>query len=197
MQAGVSLLEVKAPPESAPGLARQMTWWVLALPAALVVALTTRSFYLLDWTHVMAGVMWTGADLFLGFILSPVMRRLGPDQRRAVIAWLVPRTLLYMPVLAVTTGTAGWYLAAHLGLLVPGNPGRPWVFVALAILAVLTVQGLGILLPNSVRIYLELRRPQPDMDRVLRWNRVNLRLSGVQGLFQVGIILVMARFVVG
>ncbi len=141
----------------------------------------------------MSGALWTGADLFLGFILGPVMRSLAPEQRRAVITWLVPRTLLYMPVLALTTGTAGWYLAVRLGMLVQGNPARPWVFIALFVLGVLTVQGMGILLPNSLRIYRELRRAEPDMARVLRLNRVNLSLSGLQGLFQVAIILVMAR----
>ncbi len=194
MEAGVAASAVTTPE---PGLTRQLTWWVLVLPAAAAVALATRSIFLLDWAHVMSGAMWTGSDLFLGFILSPVMRRLTPDQRRAVIAWLVPRTLLYMPVLAATTGTAGWYLAVRLGLLAPGSPERLWVFLALGVLAVLTVQGLGILLPNSLRIYLELRRPQPDMGRILRLNRINLRLSGVQGLFQVGIILIMAHFVTG
>ena len=197
MAADMSPILARANPQPAPGLARQLTWWVLALPAALAVALATRSVYLLDWTHVMSGVMWTGADLFLGFILSPVMRRLAPEQRRAVIAWLVPRTLLYMPVVAATTGTAGWFLAERLGFLAAGSPARPWIFLALAVLAVLTVQGLGILLPNSLRIYLELRRPQPDMTKVLRLNRINLFLSGLQGLFQVGIILVMAHLVVG
>lgn len=175
----------------------QLTWWILVLPAAMIVALAVHSTFLLDYVHVLSGALWTGADLFLGFILGPVMRRLEPPQRKAVITYLVPRTLLYMPVVALTTGTAGWFLADWQGFLEPANPLRPWVFVAIAIIAILTVQGLGLLLPNNLRIYRELQRPQPDIARVVRINRTNLMLSGVQGVFQVVIILVMAQLAMG
>jgi uncharacterized membrane protein len=193
-------MTTEARPTSAPvaaSLWSQMTWWILALPAAMIVALAVHSVYLLDYTHVLSGALWTGADLFLGFILGPVMRRLEPPQRKAVITFLVPRTLLYMPVVAITTGTAGWFLATWEGFLDSSSPMRLWVFAALAIIAILTVQGLGVLLPNNLRIYRELQRPQPDIARVVRINRTNLVLSGIQGVFQVLIILVMAHLAVG
>ena len=41
----------------------------------------------------------------------------------------------------------------------------------------------------------ELRRPEPDFARVVRINRINIRLAGTQGVMQVAIILVMAGFV--
>ena len=174
----------------------QLTWWVLVLPVVMVIALAFQNTFLLNYTHVLSGALWTGADLFLGFILGPVMRRLDPLQRKAVITYLVPRTLLYMPVVALTTGTAGWFLANWEGLLLPDNPLRPWVFIALAIIFLLTVQGLGILLPNNLRIYRELQRDQPDIERVSKINRTNLTLSGVQGVFQLLIIFVMAYIVI-
>ncbi len=178
-------------------LRTQLTWWVLILPLAMVLALALHNFYLLDYTHVLSGALWTGADLFLGFILGPVMRRLEPPHRRAVIQYLVPRTLLYMPTVAFTTGTAGWFLATWAGMLIPGNPLRPWVFVALVIITILTVQGLGVILPNNLRIYRELQHTNPDLARIIRLNRINLVLSGIQGIFQVIIILVMAHLAVG
>jgi hypothetical protein len=181
---------------AAPSLWRQLTWWVLVLPVLLLIALIADNNYLLNYTHVLAGALWTGADLFLGFIIGPVMRRLSPEQRKAVVMYLVPKTLLYMPVVAFTTGTAGWFLASRFGFLVEGNPLRPWIFVALAILTVLTVQGLGILLPNNIRIYRELQKPQPNLPRIFRLNRINIVVSGIQGLMQVAIILVMAHLVV-
>ncbi len=178
-------------------LLSQLTWWVLVLPAAMIVALAAHSTFLLNYTHVLSGALWTGADLFLGFILGPVMRRLDPLQRKAVITYLVPRTLLYMPVVALTTGTAGWFLSDWQGLLLPENPMRPWVIGALVIIFILTVLGMGVLLPNNLRIYRELQRPQPDIGRITRINRTNLALSGIQGAFQVLIILVMAHLAVG
>ena len=181
---------------SAP-LWRQFTWWVLILPLVMLMALAAHSFYLLDYTHVLSGALWTGADLFLGFILGPVMRRLDPPHRRAVIEFLVPRTLLYMPAVAITTGTAGWFLATWAGMLFPGNPMRPWVFAALVIITILTIQGIGIILPNNLRIYRELHRASPDLERIVRLNRINMTLAGIQGLLQIAIILVMAHLTVG
>ena len=188
---------VRPAPQAAPTLVRQLTWWILVLPVAMVAALITHWFYLLNYTHVMAGAMWTGADLFLGFIFAPIMRRLAPEQRKTIIAWLVPRTLLYMPVVAATTGTAGWYLAEWLGYFSPANPQHPWVLAALVVLTLLTIQGFAIMLPNNVRIWLELKRSQPDLGKITRLNRINLSLAGFQGTFQVAIILVMAHLALG
>ena len=66
-------------------LVSQLTWWVLVLPAAMIVALAAQNTFLLNYTHVLSGVLWTGADLFLGFILGPVMRRLDPLQRARLL----------------------------------------------------------------------------------------------------------------
>ena len=181
---------------TAASLLSQLTWWVLVLPIAMIVALAAHNTFLLDYTHVLSGALWTGADLFLGFILGPVMRRLDPLQRKAVITYLVPKTLLYMPIVALTTGTAGWFLSDWMGLVLPDNPLRPWVFVALVMIFLMTIMGLGILLPNNLRIYRELQRPQPNIERISRINRTNLMLSGIQGAFQVLIILVMAHLAV-
>lgn len=184
-----------APP--ARPLWRQLTWWTLAFPIVMIVALATANFFLLNWIHVLSGALWTGADLFMGFMLGPVMPRLEPPQRSAVIRYLVPRTMLYFPMVSLTTTTAGWFLAAKLGFLAHWSAQFPWVVAALVIVALLTIQGLGIFLPNSIRMWLELRKPQPDRERVGRLARVNFTLAGFQGVLQIAIIVVMSHFVVG
>jgi uncharacterized membrane protein len=178
-------------------LVGQLTWWVFAFPALMTVALILHDRYWLDFVHVMAGALWTGTDIFMGFLLGPILRRLTPEQRKAVIGWLTPRTLLYLPVLAITTGTAGWTLANWMDMLAPGSATRPWVLAALLVIAVLTVQGFGFLLPNSLLTYLELQKERPDLERVFRLNRFNNTLAGIQGVMQVVIILVMAHLAVG
>ncbi len=178
-------------------LARQLTWWSLAFPVVLIVALATANFALLNWIHVLSGTLWTGADIFMGFMLGPVMRRLAPPQRGAVIAYLVPRTLLYFPAVSFTTSIGGWCLAAKLGYLMPSAPQFAWAVAALVIVTLLTIQGLGVFLPNSIRMWLELRKPEPNRDLIGRLARINFTLAGVQGMLQVAIIVVMSRFVVG
>ncbi|WP_052947675.1 hypothetical protein [Aneurinibacillus tyrosinisolvens] len=87
-------------PEMAPigqqenvSLARKMAWWVLILPALMAAALLGHNLSLLNFTHVLSGVLWTGADIFMGFFLGPIMgKRLSPEQRGAVIKWLTPHS---------------------------------------------------------------------------------------------------------
>jgi len=58
----------------------------------MIVAIARYDIYLLNWIHVLSGALWTGADLFMGCI--PVLRMLDIPARTALIAYLVPRTLL-------------------------------------------------------------------------------------------------------
>jgi uncharacterized membrane protein len=178
-----------------PPLWRLLTWWTLAFPIVMIAALAQHNLYLLNWIHVLAGALWTGADLFMGFILGPVLRALDMRSRTAVISYLVPRTLLYFPMVSLTTGTAGWFLADWFGFTASTNPTYHLVVIALVLVTVMTILGLGFLLPNNLRIWFELRRPEPDFERIVRINRVNIRLAGAQGVLQVVIILVMASFV--
>jgi hypothetical protein len=77
------------------------------------------------------------------------MRRLQPPQRIAVITCLVPRTLLYLPVVAFTTGTASWYLASWKHFLTSSSPLRLRVIVARVITSLLAIQGLGDSCPTA------------------------------------------------
>lgn len=171
---------------------KRLTWWILVLPALLVVALITHDFYLLLLSHVMSGGLWTGADIFLGFVLGPVWRHLDPQQRQAVQRRLVPNTFLYMPVLAITTGTAGWYVAQYDGFAKVHSAIFPWIVAAGIVVIILTVVGLGIILPTNLRMLNELRKPNPDPERLRRWTFRTKRLAAVQGVCQVIIMLIMA-----
>lgn len=163
----------------------------------MIVALVLHDVRLLNWIHVLTGVLWTGADIFLGFILGPVIRRLEMPQRTAVITYLVPRQLLYFPAISLTTGTAGWYLAAWLGLSNPANTQFPWVVGALVLITLMTILGIGIMTPNALRIWLELRKPEPNREMMSRLNRYNMLNAAVQGTMQIAIIIVMAHLVMG
>ena len=164
---------------------------------AMTAAILWGSDWLLDFVHVLAGGLWTGIDLFMGFVVGPILRRLPLDARRAVISALVPRTLILMPTLSIVTSTAGWFLADRMGFLSLGYPEFYWVIAALAIVTILTAQGLGYLLPVNLRLYFEMQKPHPDGDKIGRWMHLYVLAVGVQGVMQVAIIVVMARFATG
>ncbi len=165
--------------------------------AAMTFAILGSSLWLLDFVHVMSGALWTGIDLFMGFVIGPVMRRGSLDTRRAMIADIIPRTLVLMPTLSAITSTSGWFLAQRLGFLDLGYPQFWWVIAALGIVSVLTVQGLGYLLPMNLKLYFEIQKPAPDPEKLKRWMRTYVRVVAVQGVMQIAIIVVMARFATG
>src|SRR6185312_7379917 len=165
--------------------------------AVMIAAILGPSLWFLNFVHVMTGALWTGIDLFMGFVIGPVLRRVSFDTRRALVAGIIPRTLILMPTLSIVTSTAGWFLAVRLGFLDLGYPEFFWVIAALAIVTVLTVQGLGYLLPTNLRLYFEIQKPQPDGEKIGRWMKTYVRVVAVQGIMQVAIIVVMARFATG
>jgi len=175
-------------------------WYIAAAAAALAVmtaAILGDNLWFLNFVHVMTGALWTGIDLFMGFVIGPVLRRVSLDTRRAMIAGIIPRTLILMPTLSIITSTAGWFLAVRLGFLDLAYPQFWWVIGALTIVSVLTVQGMGILLPMNLKLYFEIMKPAPDHEKLKRWMRTYVRVVALQGIMQVAIIVVMARFATG
>jgi hypothetical protein len=175
-------------------------WYLAAAAVAfagMTAAILSPSFWFLNFVHVMTGGLWTGIDLFMGFVIGPIMRSVSFETRRAIIAGLIPRTLILMPTLSIITSTSGWFLAVRMGFFDLGYPEFWWVIAALAIVTVLTVQGLGYLLPTNLRLYFEVQKPQPDAQKIARWMKTYVRVVAVQGTMQVAIIIVMARFATG
>lgn len=193
------MADAAAMPSDASRIALRPSYFVMAGFAfgVMLAALALDNSWLLRWVHVMSGVLWTGIDLFLGFVIGPIMRRLPFETRRAMIGALIPRTMILLPTLAIITGTAGYYLAGRMGFLDLGYPEFWWVAAALAILAVLTVQGLGILTPTNILVYLEMQKPQPDAEKIARWMKVYVRIVAIQGAMQVAMIMIMVKFAIG
>ena len=101
------------------------------------------------------------------------------------------------PSESISAGTAGWFLAEQMGYFEVAPPALYWVIAAVVILVVLTVQGLGFLLPTNIRVYLELRKERPDAARIMRLMRIYIYVVASQGVLQVAMIVIMARFVTG
>ncbi len=159
-------------------------------PIVLLAAIILKSITLLTYTHVMSAVMWTGFDLFMALILGRVLRLLDVVGRVEIAKRLTPSTFFILPSLAATTITAGIYLAMSIGVF---NLAYYWIVAALVIVAILTIQGFLIFMPNSMRIFIELAKPKPEMERIAKLNGINIKLAGVQGAFQILIIFVMVN----
>jgi hypothetical protein len=165
---------------------------------ALMIALIhINNSWALNYLHVTAGVLWTGIDLFMGFVVGPVLRAAPFDARRAILIRLVPRTLYLMPTLSIITGTTGYFHALSLGFMVMPAPASYWVDAALLLITLLTLQGLGLILPTNIRVLLHLRRAEVDPVQISALMRRYIYWVGLQGLMQIAMLGVMARFVTG
>src|SRR5262249_55861500 len=90
-------------------------WLVAAALAVMIGVIASHHLWSLNFLHVFCGLLWTGTDLFMGFVLGPILRVVDVAARKAVLLRLTPRTLFLMPTLATMTGTTGWFLAQDMG----------------------------------------------------------------------------------
>ena len=192
-------------PDSPPPLIRWKFAWIFIAGIALTIFTVNAdkflsaeaSLWLLNWVHVFFGLAWTGIDLFMGFILGPILRRLDPRLRRSVsqeLSWLF---FWIFPMLGTVTPTAGWELARRLGYLDVPYPGYYWVEAALALVIVMAVIGTFIVGPINLWMSWELRKPDPDMARVQKMMRIYLGLTAFTAVMQLATIVVMTRFRLG
>ena len=82
--------------------------WIIIPIVALIVAILTANFFLLNYVHVFSSMLWTGTDIFMAFLLGPILRNVSISTRKEVIFWLMPKMIFYMPTVAAVTTTAGY-----------------------------------------------------------------------------------------
>jgi len=119
--------------------------------------------------------------LFTAVNVIPILLLLGWrleawDDRR----WQVPFAL-------ATAGSLVWVAVTIDGF----GMTEPTVAVALVLVTILSVQGFGFLLPGELRMYREMRSADPDPSVIAAIGKQNAMLGGVQGLFQLLLILDM------
>jgi len=171
--------------------------WVIIPIVAVVVAILSANLLLLNYIHVFTAILWTGTDIFMAFLLGPVLRNVSLATRKEVIFWLMPKMVFYMPTVAAVTTTAGYFLASKMGLITLNPPIVYWISAVLVIVSIMFIQGLGILLPTNLRIYFEMRKSEPDMSRIQRLMKMYVKVVAIQAAIQFVIIFIMAEFATG
>ena len=158
--------------------------------AAFIIALVSQNVVYLDYIHVLTGGMWTGIDLFMGIFGRLVMLKISPPSRVEVARRLTPTMLFLMPSIAAVATTAGYILATRVGRW---DLNDQYIVATIIVVLILLVQGFGILLPNELRVFIEIRRDKPDTEKIVKLSLRNLNVSGSQAIFQIIIIYLMAN----
>ena len=180
-----------------PTISLRSNIWIVIPIGALILAIVTANLLLLNYVHVFTSILWTGTDIFMAFLLGPILRNVSLSTRKEVISWLMPKMVFYMPTVASVTTTAGYFLASKMGLITLESPVVYWIMTVLIIVTVMLIQGLGILLPTNIKVYHELRKKEPDMTKIQRLMRRYVKVVATQALLQFIIIFIMANFATG
>lgn len=172
-------------------------WYVAAAFVVMLAAIISRNLWFLNFVHVFTSLVWTGIDLFMGFVLGPILRRQSISVRREIARQLTPRTLFLMPTISIIAGTTGWFLAMQLGYTALPWPQFGWVAAALFLASVMTLQGMGFITPVNILVCLELQKSAPDFGKIGRWMRLYFYAVAAQGAMQIVMVVIMTRFRAG
>src|ERR1700747_3198506 len=114
-------------------------WYVALALVIMIAAVASHHLWFLNFLHVFCGLLWTGIDLFMGFILGPILKVVDIPARRDVLLRLTPRTLFLMPTLSIITATTGWYLANVMGFNALPYSQYTWIAASLALVTLMSI----------------------------------------------------------
>jgi len=167
---------------------------IVGVVLALTIAgIASDKLWPLVFLHVVGGAAWTIIDLFLGFVLGPIMGQLSIPARIEFTTRLMPKMVLIMPTVVTVTLAAGWQLSTHLGTNLTGNPLHGWVVASFVVVGVMAVIALGLLEPANIAVLTELKKPQPNPAVVERLMKRFIYTAGATGLMQIATLVIMTK----
>jgi hypothetical protein len=170
---------------------------VAVVLAALVASIAADKLWALEFFHVAAGGLWTGFDLFLGFVLGPILGRLAIPARVELTTRLMPKLLLIMPTLVTCTLASGWQLGRILGTINSGHPDHGWIVASYVVVGVMAVIALAVLEPANVAVLVELKKRRPDPAVIQNLMKRFIYTAGITGAMQISTLVIMTRVATG
>jgi hypothetical protein len=164
---------------------------------ALIVAIAVNKLWPLMFLHVVGGAAWTIIDLFLGFVLGPILGRLSIPARIELTTKLMPKMVLIMPVVVTVALAAGWQLGDKLGFVFSQYPLHGWVVASYIVVGIMAVIALGLLEPANIAVLVELKKPQPRPEVIERLMKRFIYSAGVTGAMQIATLVIMTKLASG
>jgi hypothetical protein len=163
----------------------------------LIIAIAVNEKWPLMFLHVVAGAAWTIIDLFLGFVIGPILGKLSIPARIEVTTRLMPKMVLIMPTVVAVTLAAGWQLATNLGYNLTSYQYHGWVVASFIVVGAMAVIALGLLEPANIAVLTELKKPRPNPEVIERLMKRFIYTAGATGLMQVATLVIMTRLATG
>jgi hypothetical protein len=171
---------------------------IVAIVLGLTIAgIAVNKEWPLTFLHVVGGAAWTVIDLFLGFVLGPIIGRLSIPARVEFTTRLMPKMVLIMPTVVTVTLAAGWQLATKLGNTQTSYPLHGWIVASYIVVGVMAVIALGLLEPANIAVLVEMKKPRPNPEVIERLMKRFIYTAGATGLMQVATFVIMTRLAAG
>jgi hypothetical protein len=164
-----------------------------AAVVGLIVVIAGNWQWGLDFFHVVGGGAWTTLDLFLGFVLGPIIGRMSIPARVEFTSRLMPKLVLLIPTLVTMTLASGFQIAHNLGYLDSAYPRHGWVVASFIVVGIMAVIAIGYLEPANLAVLWELKKPQPDGEVIAKLMKRFLYTAGITGAMQVATLVIMTR----
>jgi len=159
----------------------------------LIVAIAANQRWPLELAHVGGGAAWTIIDLFMGFVIGPILGTMSIAGRIELTKRLMPKMVLIMPTVVTLTLAGGWQLGAYLGTVNSGFPGHGWVVASYIVVGIMAVIALGLLEPANIAVLFELRKPQPNPAVIEKLMKRFIYTAAITGAMQIAILIIMTR----
>jgi hypothetical protein len=163
----------------------------------LIAAIAVNKLWPLEFFHVVGGAGWTVIDLFLGFVLGPIMGSLSIPARIEFTKRLMPKMVLLMPTIVTLTLAAGWQLGTKLGTVQSSYYLHGWIVASYIVVGIMAVIALGLLEPANIAVLVELKKPRPNPEVVERLMKRFIYTAGATGAMQVATFVIMTKIATG
>jgi hypothetical protein len=162
-----------------------------------IVGIAVNELWPLMFMHVVGGASWTIIDLFLGFVLGPIIGRMSIPARIEFTTRFMPKMVLIMPTVVTVTLAGGWQLATKLGYTQSGFQLHGWIVASYIVVGIMAVIALGLLEPANIAVLVELKKPQPNPAVIERLMKRFLYTAGATGAMQVATLVIMTKLASG
>ena len=170
---------------------------VAVIFAGLVAAIIVNRMWPLMFLHVVFGAAWTIIDLFLGFVIGPIMKRLPVPARIELTTRLMPRTVVIMPTVVTVTLAAGWQLGTLMGTVNSSYYNHGWIVASYIVVGCMAVIALGLLSPANIAVLFELKKPNPNPAVIQTLMKRFIYAAGFTGTLQLATLVIMTKIRVG
>jgi hypothetical protein len=160
---------------------------------ALIVVVATGGLWPLEFMHVVFGAGWTIIDLFVGFVIGPILGTLSIPARIEFTTKFMPKMVVLMPAIVTATLVAGWQLSTHLGTNLSSYHDHSWVVASMIVVGVMAIVALGLLEPANVAVLVELKKPRPNPHVIERLMKRFIYAAGITGAMQIATFVIMTK----